>query len=135
MARLPWLSVSGDRIVDDTGRTVRLTGVGLGGWMNMENFITGYPGNEENIRRVMRERMGADAYEAFFDSFYTAFFDDADVDHDGSLDEAEVLSMLSARLPHAASRVVAHQMLAIADRNQDGKVSKEELVDIMLTRM
>jgi Ca2+-binding EF-hand superfamily protein len=31
--------------------------------------------------------------------------------------------------------VVAHQMLAIADRNQDGKVSKEELVDIMLTRM
>ena len=73
LSRLPWLSVSGDRIVDDTGRTVRLTGVGLGGWMNMENFITGYPGNEENIRRVMRERMGADAYEAFFDSFYTAF--------------------------------------------------------------
>ena len=64
-----------------------------------------------------------------------AFFDDADVDHDGSLDETEVLSMLSTRLPHAASRVVAHQMLAIADRNQDGKVSKEELVDIMLTRM
>ncbi|WP_286793072.1 glycoside hydrolase family 5 protein [Microbacterium sp. UBA3394] len=75
---LPWLSVSGDRIVDDTGQTVRLAGVGLGGWMNMENFITGYPGNEENIRRVMRERMGAHAYEAFFDSFYTAFFDDAD---------------------------------------------------------
>jgi aryl-phospho-beta-D-glucosidase BglC (GH1 family) len=78
MTDLRWLRVSGADIVDDTGRPVRLTGVGLGGWMNMENFITGYPGNEENIRRALRDRMGGEAYDAFFDEFYTAFFDDAD---------------------------------------------------------
>ncbi len=75
---LPWIRVDGDRLRDAEGGTVRLTGVGLGGWMNMENFITGYPGNEQNIRRVLREAMGDDAYEAFFDEFLDGFFGDAD---------------------------------------------------------
>jgi aryl-phospho-beta-D-glucosidase BglC (GH1 family) len=75
---LPWLRVDADRLVDESGATVRLTGFGLGGWMNMENFITGYPGNEENIRRVLLEAMGRQAYEAFFDEFLTGFFDDSD---------------------------------------------------------
>jgi endoglucanase len=78
MANLSWICVDGNRLCDEQGQTVRLTGVGLGGWLNMENFITGYPGNEENIRRVMREAMGESAYEAFFDEFLTGFFDDAD---------------------------------------------------------
>jgi len=75
---LPWLRVEGDRLVDEAGRPVRLTGFGLGGWMNMENFITGYPGNEEGIRRAMLAAMGPEAYRAFFDEFLDGFFDDAD---------------------------------------------------------
>ncbi len=75
---LPWLRVDGDRLADEAGTTVALTGFGLGGWMNMENFITGYPGNEENIRRVLREAMGSDSYEAFFTEFLEGFFTDAD---------------------------------------------------------
>ena len=43
---LPWIAVDGARLADEHGRTVRLQGVSLGGWMNMENFITGYPGAE-----------------------------------------------------------------------------------------
>lgn len=82
---LEWIRVSGTELVDERGRTVRLAGVGLGGWMNMENFITGYPGNEENIRRIMRDRMGPDAYEAFFDEFLLDFFDEADAAHLASL--------------------------------------------------
>jgi endoglucanase len=93
MTALPWLKVSGADLVDENGRTVRLTGVGLGGWMNMENFITGYPGNEENIRRVLRERMGDEAYDAFFDEFYSAFFDEADAAFVASL------GMNSVRIP------------------------------------
>jgi hypothetical protein len=27
-------------------------GFGLGGWLNMENFITGYPANEETQRQA-----------------------------------------------------------------------------------
>jgi hypothetical protein len=72
------LRVDGDRLSDEAGNTVRLTGFGLGGWMNMENFITGYPGNESTIRRVMREAMGEPAYDAFFDEFLAGFFTDAD---------------------------------------------------------
>jgi len=32
--------------VTRSGRSIVLRGVGLGGWMNMENFITGYPATE-----------------------------------------------------------------------------------------
>jgi Endoglucanase len=77
-APLPWLRVAGDRIVDEAGATVRLIGFGLGGWMNMENFITGYPGNEAAIRLLMRAAMGEEAYEAFFAEFLDGFFTDAD---------------------------------------------------------
>src|SRR5688572_30200507 len=48
--------------------------------MNMENFITGYPGNEANIRRVLREAMGEQAYDAFFTEFLTGFFTDRDAE-------------------------------------------------------
>jgi endoglucanase len=40
------LRVQGDAVVDADGARVLLRGAGLGGWMNMENFITGYPANE-----------------------------------------------------------------------------------------
>jgi hypothetical protein len=45
------LKVSGTDIVQTdtiTGKEtpILLRGAGLGGWMNMENFITGYPGHE-----------------------------------------------------------------------------------------
>lgn len=78
MSTLSWIRVDGRHLVDQSGSPIRLHGVGLGGWMNMENFITGYPGNEENIRRLLLDRMGRASYEAFFDEFLTAFFDEAD---------------------------------------------------------
>lgn len=85
MTRLDWLAVRGTDLVDESGSAVRLAGVGLGGWMNMENFITGYPGNEEDIRRILLDRMGREAYEAFFEAFYRDFFDEADAAHLASL--------------------------------------------------
>jgi aryl-phospho-beta-D-glucosidase BglC (GH1 family) len=93
MTDLPFIRVSGGNLVDENDARVRLTGVGLGGWMNTENFITGYPGNEENIRRVMLDRMGAEAYDAFFDEFYTGFFDEPDAAFLASL------GMNSVRIP------------------------------------
>lgn len=75
------LRVAGDAIVDGTGERVHLRGVGLGGWMTMENFITGYPGTESQMRRALRRTLGDDAYEAFLDRFWQTFFDAADADH------------------------------------------------------
>jgi hypothetical protein len=52
------LSISGDKIVDGAGTPVLLRGVGLGGWMTMENFITGYPGTESQQRRALTRVLG-----------------------------------------------------------------------------
>jgi hypothetical protein len=41
------LKIRGSEIVNGEGQVVTLRGFGLGGWMNMENFITGYPSHEE----------------------------------------------------------------------------------------
>ena len=77
MSELPILRVDGTRIV--SGEVpIRLRGFGLGGWMNMENFITGYAGSESQQRRALRRAMGPDAYEAFFERFLHDFFTDAD---------------------------------------------------------
>jgi aryl-phospho-beta-D-glucosidase BglC (GH1 family) len=70
--------VEGNRLVTADGRTVRLRGVGLGGWMNMENFITGYPSTEQLHRKAMLRVLGQEVYDAFFDRFMDVFFTDAD---------------------------------------------------------
>lgn len=93
MTALDWIRVSGTDLVDESGSPVRLAGVGLGGWMNMENFITGYPGNEENIRRHLLDAMGRESYDAFFDAFLVDFFDEADAAH------LAALGLNSVRIP------------------------------------
>ncbi len=45
------LRTSGTKIVDGSGAEIRLRGVCVGGWLNMENFITGYPANESMMRK------------------------------------------------------------------------------------
>jgi endoglucanase len=74
-----FLRCDGSRFVDGAGVPVRLRGVGVGGWLNMENFITGYPANESLMRAQVRAVLGDDRYELFFDRLLTAFFgaDDA----------------------------------------------------------
>jgi endoglucanase len=73
------LRIEGSQIVDGKGQIVTLRGFGLGGWMNMENFITGYPANEEAQRQAIQQVLGNDKYEFFFDRFLEYFFgpDDA----------------------------------------------------------
>src|SRR5919199_6736961 len=75
----PFLTVKGNQLVNADGQPVALRGFGLGGWMNMENFITGYPANEEAQREAIRKVLGPEKYEYFFDRFLESFFgpDDA----------------------------------------------------------
>jgi hypothetical protein len=60
------------------GSRVRLRGTAVGGWLNMENFITGYPGAESTMRAAVRRVLGPERYEFFFDRLLGAFFDEAD---------------------------------------------------------
>jgi aryl-phospho-beta-D-glucosidase BglC (GH1 family) len=73
-----FLKVSGDKIVDDTGKSIILRGAGLGGWLNMENFITGYPGHEHEHRAAMKAVLGPEKYEYFFDRWLYYFFTEDD---------------------------------------------------------
>ena len=67
-----------NHFVDGRGVPIRLRGVGLGGWMNMENFITGYSANESLMRSTVREVLGQDRYELLFDRLLTVFFGEDD---------------------------------------------------------
>ena len=73
MSRSP-LRVQGDAVVDPDGARVLLRGAGLGGWMNMENFITGYPANETGMRAAVAGVIGTERAERFFDRLLDRFF-------------------------------------------------------------
>jgi endoglucanase len=73
------LRVRGPEIVDAEGRSVRLRGVCVGGWMNMENFINGYPGNESGVRRAAAQILGPARAEFLFDRWLDYFFGDDDI--------------------------------------------------------
>ena len=79
------LTVRGDQIVDGSGNIVSLRGYNIGGWMNMENFLTGYPGTESGQRQVLHQVLGPELYDAFFDRFMDVFFADADARYLASL--------------------------------------------------
>ncbi|KZS99999.1 glycoside hydrolase family 5 protein [Laetiporus sulphureus 93-53] len=73
-----FLRVEGTKIVDGDGKEVILRGAGMGGWMTMENFISGFPGCEFQIRAALAEVIGQQKSEFFFDRFLEHFFAEAD---------------------------------------------------------
>ncbi|KAK1921050.1 glycoside hydrolase superfamily [Papiliotrema laurentii] len=77
MSKSSFVSIEGDRLTVD-GKPILLKGAGLGGWMNMENFITGYPGHEYQMRKEMKKVLGEEKYEYFFDKFLEYFFTEDD---------------------------------------------------------
>ena len=85
------LQVDGDRLVPGDGTPVVLRGVGLGGWMNMENFITGYPSTESLQRKALRSALGEEGYRRFFDRFLRVFFDEDDAAYLAALGGADAL--------------------------------------------
>lgn len=62
-----FLHVEGNQIVNGRGEEVRLRGFCLGGWMNMENFMIGYPGHESGFRASIAEVLGEEKGRYFFD--------------------------------------------------------------------
>jgi endoglucanase len=76
-ARLAMLRVDGERITEN-GRPVRLRGIGIAGWLNTENWITGYPAYEAGQRGVLAKVLGEQRAEFFADRFRAHFFAEAD---------------------------------------------------------
>ncbi|KAH9840772.1 glycoside hydrolase superfamily [Rhodofomes roseus] len=73
-----FLRIQGAKIVDGDGQEVIFRGAGLGGWMTMENFISGFPGCEFQIRAALAEVIGEKKAEYFFDKFLEYFFAEPD---------------------------------------------------------
>ncbi|KAF8332676.1 glucan 1,3-beta-glucosidase [Cantharellus anzutake] len=79
------LGTRGMEIVDVHGNKVVLKGAGLGGHLNMENFITGYAGHEQGMRRAVQKVLGEHKSNYFFHKLLEYFFDDLDAEFYASL--------------------------------------------------
>jgi endoglucanase len=73
-----WLTVKGDKMVNQKGDTVVLKGFGLGGLLHLENFINGFPANEQQFREGLLSVLGPEKYNLFFEEFYSSYFTEAD---------------------------------------------------------
>jgi endoglucanase len=73
-----FLKVNANQIIDKSGNAVKLHGVGLGGWMNMENFITGFPANEDAFRSIVYQALGNEKADFFFERYLEYFFTNQD---------------------------------------------------------
>ena len=72
------MRTDGAALLTPSGDPVRLRGVCIGGWLNMENFITGYAANETLMREQVRRVLGEDRSDAFFERLLTSFFGEDD---------------------------------------------------------
>ena len=79
------LSVNGADVVDGDRNPVALRGYNVGGWLNMENFLTGYPASESAHRAALKAALGEPRYELFFRTFDESFFGDEDAAYLASL--------------------------------------------------
>ncbi len=75
-----FLHVQGAKIVDANQQAIVLRGVCLGGWLNMENFIIGYPANESLFRSELDKVLGIEKTRFFFDQFYDHFITEVDIE-------------------------------------------------------
>ena len=80
-----FLKVSGNKIINQKGDTVYLRGFGLGGMLHLENFIDGYPANEEAMRQGLLRVIGREKYDLFFREFYKNYFTEPDAEYIKSL--------------------------------------------------
>ncbi len=72
------LEVRNGKIMDAQGNPIQLRGTCVGGWMNMENFINGYPGDESGVRAAMAQELGTQKAEFFFNRLLDHFLNEAD---------------------------------------------------------
>jgi endoglucanase len=82
---MEFLHVKNNQIVDPHDQPVLLRGTCVGGWMNMEEFINGYPGAEHQLRARMAAALGKEKAEFFFERMLDYFFAEEDAAYIASL--------------------------------------------------
>jgi len=79
------LRVVKDQMVNGRGESILLRGFGLGGMLHMENFIDGYPANEEAMREGLKNVLGEKKYNLYFNTFLKNYFTEPDAAYIQSL--------------------------------------------------
>ena len=77
--RHDFLHVKDSEIINGGNEIVRLRGFCLGGWLNLENFIIGYPGHESGMRTAIGRVLGDVKARFFFESFLHHFIAEEDL--------------------------------------------------------
>ncbi|MEM0053380.1 MAG: glycoside hydrolase family 5 protein [Nitrososphaeria archaeon] len=72
------LTVEGENVLTDDGKTIRLKGVALGGHLNLEHFINGYSGSESMFRYAVASAIGEDKATFFFEKMIEYFMTEDD---------------------------------------------------------
>jgi hypothetical protein len=83
--KIGFLKVEGSQILGDNGQSVRLMGFNVGEWLNMEGFITGFPGTESGLRAAIKNELGEEKAHVFFEGMLNNFVTESDVRHIASL--------------------------------------------------
>ena len=78
MKSMKSLFVEKNRIVNEDGDKVRLRGVCVGGFLNMEHFINGYPGYETSFRNAISSIIGEDKATSYFEIMQDNFLSEED---------------------------------------------------------
>lgn len=73
------LQIKNGVIADAQGKAVQLRGTCVGGWMNTENFINGYPGSESVVRKALADELGAAKAEYFWNRMLDKFLAEDDI--------------------------------------------------------
>lgn len=73
------LQTRGRDIITESGKKVFLRGTNIGAWMNMEDFMNGFPGVEYRLRYYAKEVLGEELGEYLFTSLLDHFFREEDV--------------------------------------------------------
>lgn len=73
------LQVKNGKITDMSGNAIRLRGTCVGGWMNMENFINGYPGSESGVRAEVAQVLGSSKADFFFNRMLDNLLGEEDI--------------------------------------------------------
>ena len=82
---MEFLQTKGRDIITESGRKIVLRGTNIGAWMNMEDFMDGFPGVEHRLRYYMNETLSEELGTYFFDSLLDHFFHEEDVKYMASI--------------------------------------------------
>jgi endoglucanase len=76
---MDFLQIRNGVVAGEHGKPVMLRGVNIGGWMNLEHFLTGHSGAESSLRRTMAAHLGREKAAFFFARLLHHLFNEDDV--------------------------------------------------------